>query len=182
MKTLILGAVVSLCVLFPNAFAATITNGTFAIGGTLYVTNFSTAAIATPGGTCPASVGGMACIFWADTAGTGNGLADISATGLPNGDIPTSIAGNDAANIKTLTTPPEVVGSAFAPQTFMTFNNGGITTALDINFIEPGIYSAAFVWCCGQGRAAVHAARIAVQLREQPSSECWRSLRDRLPG
>ncbi len=150
MRRMILGGAVLLGGLFPNAFGSVITSGTFAIGGTLYVTNFSTSAITTPGGTCPASASGMACIFWADTAGTGNGLADISTTGLPNGDIPTSIAGNDAANISELTTPPEVVGSAFASQTFMTFNNGGITTALDINFIDPGIYSAAL---CGAAAA-----------------------------
>jgi len=150
MKRMILGGAALLVGLLPNAFASTITNGTFAIGGTLYVTNFSTSAITTPGGTCPASASGMACIFWADTAGTGNGLADISATGLPNGDIPTSIAGNDAANISQLTTPPEVVGTAFAPTTFMTFNNGGITTQLDISFIDPGIYSAA---ACGAAAA-----------------------------
>jgi len=146
MKRMILGGGVLMNSLLPNAFSSTITNGTFAIGGTLYVTNFSTSAITTPGGTCPASVSGMACIFWADTAGTTNGEADISATGLPNGDIPAAIAGTDAANISTLTNPPEVVGTPFAPTPFMTFNNGGITTQLDINFIDPGIYTAAL---CG---------------------------------
>jgi len=146
MKRMILGGAALLAGLLPNAFASTITNGTFAIGGTLYVTNFSTAAITTPGGTCPASATGMACIFWADTAGTTNGATDISATGLPNGDIPAAIAGNDAGNITTLMNPPEVVGSTFAPTTFLTFNNGGVTTALDINFIDPGIYTAAL---CG---------------------------------
>jgi hypothetical protein len=62
---------------------------------------------------------------------------------LPNGDIPLALAGNDAANISSLTIPPEVVGGAgFANTLFMTFNNGGVTTQLMINFIDPGIYGS----------------------------------------
>jgi hypothetical protein len=123
-----------------TSFAATITNGHFSFAGTVYVTNAdATKAVVTPGGVCPIAT---ACIFWTDPVGTPN-LADISPTGLPNGDIPLAISGHDAANISSLTNPPDVVdGAGFPDQTFMTFNNGGITTSLMINFIDPGIYGS----------------------------------------
>jgi PEP-CTERM motif len=135
-------ALASLLVSFvPSSFGATITSGFFNIAGTIYVTNVTGAsAIVTPGGTCPS--GGFECIFWQDSSGTMNGLVDISASGLPNGNIPASIAGNDAATAASLINPPETVGN-FPPQLFMTFLNGGITTVLDISSIEPGIYSSA---------------------------------------
>jgi hypothetical protein len=121
-------------------YGGTITDGSFAISGTIYVTAALDHAVVTPAGTCPI---GIECIFWADPTAANVDKVDISAAGLPNGDIPAALAGNDAANISNLTRPPEVVGPpGFAPETFMTFNNGGITTTLMLNFIENGIYSA----------------------------------------
>jgi hypothetical protein len=122
-----------------TSFGAIITTGHFDFGGTIYVTGAG--GVATPGGVCPA---GTQCIFWTDPTNTALNKADISGSGLPNGNIPLAISGNLAANIFNLTNPPEVVGGAgFAPSPFMTFNNGGITTSLLINFIDPGIYSSA---------------------------------------
>ena len=140
-----LGKAVLLAGLVPASLgAAFITNGHFDVAGTLFVTDFRTTAVVTPAGTCPASAGGMACIFWQDPTGASNGKLDISATGLPNGDIPVAISGNDAANVTTETNPPEIVGSpGFANELFMTFNNAGIATQLMLNFIDNGIYSAA---------------------------------------
>jgi len=122
------------------SFASMITNGSFDIAGTIFVTG--NGGVVTPAGTCPA---GTACIFWQDTSAPAvNNKANISSTGLPNGNIPAAIAGTDAANISTLTNPPEVVDSTgFPPQTFMSFNNAGVTTVLLINFIPPGINGAA---------------------------------------
>jgi hypothetical protein len=118
------------------------TDGFFNIAGTIYVTNFTTAAVVTPAGTCPATATGAECIFWQDSAGTTNGEIDISASGLPNGNVPTSIAGNDAATIDSLMNPPEGVGS-FPPELFMSNFLGGITTELFINGIAAGLYSSA---------------------------------------
>jgi hypothetical protein len=119
------------------SFGATITDGFFNIAGTIYVTNPESTAVVTPAGTCPAN---QACIFWQDSAGVNPEEADISADGLPNGNIPLAIAGNDAANIFNLNQSTEPVGTTFAPTSFMTFNNGGITTDLLINLIYPGFY------------------------------------------
>jgi len=140
-----LGKAVLLAGLIPSSLgAAFITNGHFDVGGTLFVTNFQTGAQVTPAGTCPASAGGMACLFWQDPTGTVNGKLDISSSGLPNGDIPTAISGNLAANVAAESNPPEIVGSpGFANSLFMTFNNAGIATQLMLNFIDPGFYSAA---------------------------------------
>jgi len=141
----LLGKAVLLVGLIPGSLgASTISHGHFDIAGTLFVTDFRTTAVVTPAGTCPASAGGMACIFWQDPTGNNIGKIDISNSGLPNGDIPAAISGNDAANISSLSTPPENVGGAgFTNSLFMTFNNAGITTQLMLNFIDPGIYSAA---------------------------------------
>lgn len=121
------------------AFADGITHGTFDISGTVYVTIFETTPVVTPAGTCPANT---SCIFWQDGSGTTDGKVDISATGLPNGDIPVAIAGNDAANVASLQDPPDVAGSAISVP-FMTFNNGGVTTTLTLTEILPGIFSSA---------------------------------------
>jgi len=117
-----------------------ITNGSFDIAGTIFVTG--SGGVVTPAGTC---VAGTACIFWQDTSAPAvNGKLNISSTGLPNGNIPAAIAGTDAGNISTLVNPPEIVDSTgFPPQTFLSFNNGGVTTVLLINFIPPGINGAA---------------------------------------
>jgi hypothetical protein len=122
------------------SFASTITNGTFSIAGTVYVTG--SGGVSTPAGNCPASV---QCIFWQDTATPAvNGKVDISPLGLPNGNIPLSIAGNDGANIQSLMNPPDVVDmGGFAATPFMSFNNGGVTTVLEINFIPAGINGVA---------------------------------------
>ena len=122
-----------------NLSAVTISTGNFSFGGTIFVTNPEASAVVTPGGTCPANT---ACIFWQDGAGTTNGEVDISTTGLPNGNIPLAIAGNNAANISSLMNPPDVVGT-FPPTLFMSFNNDGITTTLDITQIFAGVDSPA---------------------------------------
>jgi hypothetical protein len=126
-----------------SSFGGTITNGVFDISGTIYVTNAQSTPFSVPGTTfvCPAT---EACIFWQDSAGSSNDKLDITSTGLPNGNIPLALAGNDAANVSNLANPPEVVGgSGFTPTTFMTFNNAGITTDLMLSYIVPGIYSSA---------------------------------------
>jgi len=122
------------------SYAGVITNGTFNIAGEIYVTGAG--GVTTPAGVCPA---GIQCIFWQDTSSPAiNNKVDISAGGLPSGDIPAAIAGNDAANIQNLNNPPEIVGSpGFAPLLFLSFNNGGVTTQLLINRIAAGIDGAA---------------------------------------
>jgi hypothetical protein len=123
-----------------GSFASMITNGTFDIAGTIYVTGAG--GVVTPAGTCLA---GTACIFWQDTSSPAvNGKLNISASGLPNGNIPAAIAGTDAGNISALVNPPEIVDNfGFPPETFLTFNNGGVTTQLLINYIVPGQNGAA---------------------------------------
>lgn len=152
MRFRLLGAALLVAGFVQSSFGGIITNGHFDIGGTVYVTDFRTAAVITPGGTCPASATGMACIFWSST-GTlaGNGFTDISGAGLPNGDITTALvtpSGNNAANIFSLQNPPDVVGGPGIPSAplFMSFNNGGITTLLDLTFIDLGTDSPA---ACG---------------------------------
>jgi PEP-CTERM motif len=125
------------------SFAGIVTNGSFSISGTVYVTD--AAGRVTPGGTCAV---GVQCIFWQSGATTTLNKADISTSGLPSGSgvglIPTTISGNDAANISNLANPPNIVdGVGFTNQTFLTFNNGSITTALMLNYIAAGIYSPA---------------------------------------
>jgi len=127
-----------------SSFGSVITTGFFDFSGTVYVTNAQAGAVVTPAGTCPAFV---ACIFWQDPAGTSFGKADIATDSLPNGDIPFALAGNDAANVSSESNPTEVVGGAgFAPTTFMTFNNAGVTTDLLLDYIDPGVFTAA---ACG---------------------------------
>lgn len=135
MRLKILAGAVLCAGLIQSGFGATITNGSFSINGTIYVTGASGVNI--PGiGTCAV---GVTCIFWTDGVGV-TGKADISNSLLPNGDIPAALAGNDGANIFQLTNPPEGVGPLFAPQLFMSFNTAAVTTQLMINHIEPGIY------------------------------------------
>jgi hypothetical protein len=141
MRMKILGGAALLIALVQCSFGATITSGFFSISGTIYVTNFTTAAVTTPAGTCPASTTGSECIFWQDSAGTTDSKTDISASGLPNGNIPASIAGNDAATIDSLINPPAGVGT-FPAEAFMSSFLGGVTTELFITTIEAGIYSS----------------------------------------
>ena len=75
-------------------------------------------------------------------AGTTDGKVDISSTGLPSGDVPVALAGNDAANIDSLMNPPDIVGT-FPAAPFMSFNNASVTTTLMINTIFPGVDSPA---------------------------------------
>src|SRR5947207_877784 len=119
MRMRILSAVLLLSVLATASYAGIITNGTFNIAGEIYVTGAGGITIAGVG-TCPV---GIQCIFWQDTGSPPiNDKVDVSAGGLPNGNIPASIAGNDAANISNLNNPPEIVGSpGFAPTTFLSF-------------------------------------------------------------
>lgn len=123
-----------------TGFGAMITQGTFNIAGQVFVTG--TGGVATPAGFCPV---GFQCFIFEDTSNPPVlNKADISAGGLPNGDIPLAIAGNDAANISNLINPPEIVGPpGFAPTLFLSFNNAGITTQLLANFIALGINGAA---------------------------------------
>lgn len=137
MRLTILVAAALFVGLAQTSFASTITNGFFDISGTFYVTAPETASVVTPAGTCPTDT---ACLFWQDSSATNDQLVDISASGLPNGNIPLAIAGNDAATIANLENPPDVVGSTISLPTFMTFLNGGVTTTLDLTFIDPGFY------------------------------------------
>jgi hypothetical protein len=137
MRIFLLGALLSASA--TASFASMITNGTFSIAGTIYVTG--TGGVTTPAGTCAV---GVQCIFYQDTGTPAqNGKIDISPLGLPSGDIPTSISGNDAGNIFAQMNPPDLVGAGFPPTPFMSFNNGGITTILELNFIPAGINGAA---------------------------------------
>uniref|UniRef100_Q01SE8 PEP-CTERM protein-sorting domain-containing protein n=1 Tax=Solibacter usitatus (strain Ellin6076) TaxID=234267 RepID=Q01SE8_SOLUE len=124
--------------LVPVSVATVITNGTFGFSGTIVATG--PGLVVTPAGTCPV---GVSCVFWQDPRMAFNNKVDISAAGLPNGDIPLAISGLDAGNIFSLFFPPEVVGSTFPPTPFMSFNNGGVTTVLEMNFIAPGFFPAA---------------------------------------
>jgi hypothetical protein len=125
--------------LVPSSFASTITSGSFDISGTIYVTNPESTPVVTAAGTCPT---GIACILWQDGAGTTNGEVDISSAGLPNGNIPASIAGTNAADMANLMDPPDAVGTAIDVPDFITFNSG-VTTDLTLTYIEPGIYTPA---------------------------------------
>jgi len=143
MWTRILGAAVVLGGLVQCSVAATITNGFFDFGGTIYVTNPETTAVVTAAGTCPVET---ACIFWQDGSGTHDQEVDISASGLPNGvppnNVPASIAGTDGGNMTNLMNPTDGVGVAINVPDFFSFNNGGVTTTLNLTFIEPGFYSS----------------------------------------
>jgi hypothetical protein len=134
----IFGAAVLFVGLAQSSFGSIISNGNFAINGTIYVVNFGVDPDgAGPLGTCGAAGG---CIDWQSGGSATLNVADISLSGLPNGDIPLAIAGNNAANIFNLTNPPDnVAPPVFFPQMFLTFANGGVTTQLDITTIFPGI-------------------------------------------
>jgi len=138
-NSLVLGAMLAmLCT--ATMSASIITSGTFSIAGTIFVTG--PGGVTTPAGVCPV---GVQCIFFQDTGTPAvNGKVDIAPLGLPNGDIPATISGNDAGNIFSLMNPPEIVDGAGFPATpFMSFVNGGVTTVLEINFIPPGINGTA---------------------------------------
>jgi len=128
--------------LAPSSFASTITNGSFTIGGTIYVTNPESTPVATAAGSCPT---GIACILWQDSSGspTSDEKVDISTSGLPSGNIPLALAGNDAANMANLMDPPDAVGTPIDVPDFITFNNAGVTTDLTLTYIAPGIYTPA---------------------------------------
>jgi hypothetical protein len=113
--------------------AAPILFGSFNIAGNITVSNAGFNG-------CPA---GSLCISWTDPPATSANKADIAGSGLTGvfSGIP-GFAGNDAANITNLTSPPEIVdGPGFAPQPFMSFNAPGVTTTLLINFIAAGFYT-----------------------------------------
>ena len=140
MRFRILLAAVFFIGLVQASFGGIITNGQFALGGTVYVTDNT--GRSTPAGTCAS---GDSCIFWQSGATATLNKADISVNGLPSGSgigqIPLAISGNDAANISNLQNPPNIVdGVGFPNQTFVTFNNGGVTTQLLIDYIAAGIY------------------------------------------
>jgi hypothetical protein len=137
MRILLLGATLSI---FTTAsFASIITNGTFSIAGTIFVTGVG--PITTPAGTCLA---GIQCFQWQDTANPAlTGKVDINASGLPNGDIPLAIAGNDAANMFQLNNPPDIPPS-FPAVPLMSFNSiPGLTTVLLVNNVPLGINGTA---------------------------------------
>jgi len=114
----------------------------FNIGGTITVDN--------PGfNGCPA---GDQCITWTDPPGTNADKADIDGLNL-QGVFATlaGFSGPDKANISDLRNPPEIVGPpGFANQPFMSFNGGGVTTTLLINFIANGIFPST---TCGSAPA-----------------------------
>ena len=140
MRLRIFAGGVLLSTLAATASATMITNGTFNIAGEIFVTGLVAGSnLNIPGvGTCNV---GTECIFWQDSNNPAtNDKVDITAAGLPNGDIPLALAGNDGANISNLVNPPDVVdASGFPPAFFMSFNNAGVTTQLLINFIAAGI-------------------------------------------
>jgi hypothetical protein len=132
--------VILLSISVTASFASMITSGTLSIAGTIYVT--APGGVTTPGGTCPA--GSIVGIFFQDTATPAiNDKVDIAPVGRPNGDIPLAIAGLNAGNIFKLMNPPDTEGTLSPPEQFLTFNNAGITTALDIDFIAPGVNGSA---------------------------------------
>jgi hypothetical protein len=142
MRILLLGATLSI---FTTAsFASIITNGTFSIAGTIYVTG--SGGINIPGvGVCPINV---QCFFWQDTGTPAqNGKVDISPLGLPSGvppnNIPLAISGNDAANMSSLFNPPDIL-PIFPAVPLMSFNNiPGLTTVLMVNNIPFGVNGTA---------------------------------------
>jgi hypothetical protein len=138
MKIFLIGAALS--GLATASFASTITNGTFSIAGTVFLTG--PGGVTTPAGVCPS---GSQCLFWQDASTPAmNGKVAISPLGLPNGDIPLGIAGIDAGNISSLINPPDIVDmGGFPPVPFLSFANGGVSTVLEINFIPPGINGSA---------------------------------------
>uniref|UniRef100_Q026P2 Uncharacterized protein n=1 Tax=Solibacter usitatus (strain Ellin6076) TaxID=234267 RepID=Q026P2_SOLUE len=130
---------VSLSVFATASSASIITNGTFSIAGTIFVT--SAAGVTTPAGVCPV---GISCIFFADTGTPAqNGKIDIAPFGLPNGDIPLAISGNDAANMFTQFNPPEIPPTINPPVPLMSFLNAGINTVLELTSFPLGINGAA---------------------------------------
>jgi hypothetical protein len=132
LKILLLGGLLS--VFATASFASMITTGTFSIAGTIYVT--ASSGVTTPAGVCPV---GFACIFFQDTGSPAqNGKIDIAPLGLPNGDIPLAISGNDAGNIQSLVNPPDTPPS-FPAVNFISFSNAGITTVLMLNSFPLGV-------------------------------------------
>jgi hypothetical protein len=132
LKILLIGALLS--VFATASFASMITNGTFSIAGTIFVTG--SGGVTTPAGICPVNV---SCIFFQDTGTPAqNGKIDISPLGLPSGDILPPISGNDAGVIQSLFNPPDTPPS-FPAVNFISFLNGGVTTILRLNSFPLGI-------------------------------------------
>lgn len=142
MRFKIFGVVLLFVGLVQSSFGSVITNGNFSINGTVYVVNNGIDPDGLgPIGTCGAAGG---CIVWQSGGATTLNVADVSISGLPNGDIPLALAANNGANIFNLTNPPNLVGGIFANQLFMNFAAAsGVTTALQINTIVPGNKGAA---------------------------------------
>jgi hypothetical protein len=133
----IFGAVLLFAGLAQSSFGSIISSGTFSINGSIYVVN--NGIDPDGGGPLPVCGAAVGCIFWQSGGTSTLNRADISITGLPNGDIPLAISGNDAGVINNLFNPPQVVGN-FPAVAFMNFLNGGVTTVLNINQIVPGIF------------------------------------------
>jgi hypothetical protein len=115
-------------------FGTIITFGTFSVVGTIFVTG--TGGVSTPAGNCPV---GMRCILYQD-AGTPavNGKVNVLPLGLPSGNIPAAMAGADGANIFSQMDPPDTPPS-FPAVPFMSFNNDGITTVLQLTKFPLGV-------------------------------------------
>jgi hypothetical protein len=138
MRLFLLGAMLSI---FTTASFASmiITNGTFTVAGTIYVTG--PGGVTIPGvGSCAA---GFQCIFFQDTSTPAtNGKLDILPLGIPNGDLPAGMQGLDAANVSSLVNPPDTPPS-FPPVAFISFNNLMINTVLELSSFPLGINGAA---------------------------------------
>jgi hypothetical protein len=134
MRLRILGAAVLFAGLAQSSFAGIITSGSFDVGGQIFVTGTGGVTIAGVG-TCPV---GNACIFWEDT----QTVPVLNKVNISNalGGVPTTMNGTDAATITNMVSPPETVGPPpFAPSLFLSAFLGGITTQLDLTFINPGV-------------------------------------------
>src|SRR5262249_12399912 len=129
------GAALLFAAFAQGSFGSIITRGTFSIICTFYLA--SNAIDPDGGGLSPSCGASWGCMFWQSGGTSTVTRADISISGLPNGDIPLNMSGNDAAIISNLFNPPEIVGN-FPPALFMSFLNGGVTTLLNINQIVPG--------------------------------------------
>ena len=117
MRILLLGTTLSICT--TASFASIISNGTFTLAGSIFVTGAGGAPVVTPAGTCPI---GIQCIFFADNAGDPNKV-DIAPFALPNGNISTQVAGAGAANMLPQFNPPEIPPNIVPAVPILSFNN-----------------------------------------------------------
>jgi hypothetical protein len=137
MTIFLLGTLLSLSATASSA--SMITSGSFSVAGTSFVTG--PGGVTVPAGTCQP---GVQCIFFQDTLTPAiNDKIDIALVGLPNGDTPLAVAGNNAANVVNLMNPLDTVGGIFPAAPFMSFNNAGVTAVREIDFIPAGVNGAA---------------------------------------